>query len=98
MREQIDHLIALSRRPNVVLQVVPFRFGGHAGAGGPFSILRFAGASDVPDIVYLEQLTSALYLDKRTDVEDYLATMDLLCVQALQPRETVNFLRELPGA
>lgn len=102
MVEQIEHLIDLSRRPNIVLQVVPFRFGGHAGAGGPFSILRFAGESDVPDIVYLEQLTSALYLDKRTDVDDYLATMDLLCVQALQPRETVTFLRdlrrELPGA
>jgi transcriptional regulator with XRE-family HTH domain len=97
MREQIDHLITMSERPNVVIQVVPFRFGGHAGAGGPFSILRFAGASDVPDIVYLEQLTSALYLDKRTDVDDYLATMDLLCVQALEPRETVNFLRDLRG-
>jgi transcriptional regulator with XRE-family HTH domain len=97
MREQIDHLITMSERPNVVIQVVQFRFGGHAGAGGPFSILRFAGASDVPDIVYLEQLTSALYLDKRTDVDDYLATMDLLCVQALEPRETVNFLRDLRG-
>ncbi len=95
MGDQIEHLIAMSERPNVVLQVVPFRFGGHAGAGGPFSILRFAGESDVPDIVYLEQLTSALYLDKRTDVDDYLATMDLLCVQALQPRDTVAFLRDL---
>ena len=92
MREQIDHLIAMSRRRTVVLQLVPFHLGGHAGAGGPFSILRFSGGADLPDVVYLEQLTSALYLDKRTDVDDYLATMELLCVQALPPRETVAFL------
>jgi transcriptional regulator with XRE-family HTH domain len=93
--EQIEHLIAMSARPNVVLQVVPFRFGGHAGAGGPFSILRFAGEADVPDVVYLEQLNSAIYLDKRAEVDDYLATMELLCVQALPPRETVSFLESL---
>lgn len=95
MAEQIEHLVAMAARPHVVLQVVPFARGGHAGAGGPFSILRFARESEVPDVVYLEQLTSALYLDKRSDVDDYLATMELLCVQALPPRETVAFLEGL---
>lgn len=79
-RAQLDHLIALAERPNVRLQVAPFHFGGHAAAGGPFTILRFA-ESDLPDIVYLEQLTSALYLDKRSDVEQYSAVMDRLCTQ-----------------
>lgn len=95
MREQIDHLIAQASRPNIVVQLVPFEIGGHAGAGGPFSILRFARESEVPDIVYLEQLTSALYLDKRSDVDDYLATMELLCVQALPPKDTLGFLEKL---
>ncbi|MDF2979880.1 MAG: putative DNA-binding protein [Actinomycetospora sp.] len=88
MRAQIDHLIDVAERRHVVLQMVPFHLGGHAGAGGPFSILRFPRESAVPDVVYLEQLTSALYLDKRADVEDYLATMEMLCVQALPPQET----------
>lgn len=79
-RAQLDHLIALSERPNVRLQVAPFHFGGHAAAGGPFTILRFA-ESDLPDIVYLEQLTSALYLDRRSDVEQYAQVMDRLCAQ-----------------
>jgi transcriptional regulator with XRE-family HTH domain len=79
-RSQLDHLIALAERPNVRLQVAPFHFGGHAAAGGPFTILRFAEA-DLPDIVYLEQLTSALYLDKRSDVDQYAAVMDRLCAQ-----------------
>jgi hypothetical protein len=40
MRAQIDHLVEVSERRHVILQMVPFRLGGHAGAGGPFSILR----------------------------------------------------------
>ncbi len=79
-RAQLDHLIALAERPNVRLQIAPFHFGGHAAAGGPFTILRFA-EQDLPDIVYLEQLTSALYLDKRQDVDQYAAVMDRLCAQ-----------------
>lgn len=98
MREQVDHLIERASRPNVVVQIVPFEVGGHAAAGGPFSILRFARESEVPDVVYLEQLTSALYLDKRTDVDDYLATMELLCVQALQPKDTLVFLEKMRGS
>jgi transcriptional regulator with XRE-family HTH domain len=88
MRAQVEHLIEVSERRNVVIQMVPFHLGGHAGAGGPFSILRFPRESQVPDVVYLEQLTSALYLDKRADVDDYQATMELLCVQALSPAAT----------
>jgi transcriptional regulator with XRE-family HTH domain len=79
-RAQLDHLLELSERPRVRLQVAPFHFGGHAAAGGPFTILRFA-EPDLPDIVYLEQLTSALYLDKRSDVEQYAQVMDRLCAQ-----------------
>ncbi|MEJ2860608.1 helix-turn-helix domain-containing protein [Actinomycetospora flava] len=95
MREQLDHLIDASEHRGVVVQMVPFHLGGHAGAGGPFSILRFPRESAVPDVVYLEQLTSALYLDKRADVDDYLATMELLCVQALAPDATRDALRAL---
>jgi transcriptional regulator with XRE-family HTH domain len=81
MRGQLRHLIEITESPNVTLQVVPFELGGHAAAGGPFSILRFA-ERDLPDVVYLEQLTSALYLDKREDVDHYLAVMERLCVGA----------------
>ena len=57
----------------------PFNVGGHAAAGGAFSILRFP-ERDLPDVVYVEQLTSALYLDKREDVDHYAAAMERLCV------------------
>jgi hypothetical protein len=84
------------RRPmggRAVLQVVPFRAGGHAAAGGAFSILRFPDR-DLPDVVYVEQLNSALYLDKREDVEQYAAAMEALSITALPPVKSTAFLRE----
>lgn len=91
MREQIQYLIEMADLPNVTIQVLPLYSGAHAAIGGPFSILRFA-EPDLPDIVYLEQLTSALYLDKSQDVQHYLLIMDRLCVQAKSPTETIRFL------
>lgn len=94
MRAQLERLIEATSMPNVTLQIVPFQRGGHAAAGGQFSILRFA-EPDLPDIVYMEQLTSAVYLDKREDVDKYLAVMEQLCVEAAQPNRTVTLLKEI---
>lgn len=91
MRAQIQHLLERAELPNVTLQAIPFYSGGHAAVGGPFSILRFS-EPDLPDIVYLEQLTSSLYLDKIQDVQHYQVVMDRLCVQAKSPAETTRFL------
>jgi transcriptional regulator with XRE-family HTH domain len=94
MRGQIQALIAATKQPNVRLQVIPFNAGGHAGAGGSFSILRFAD-SELPDIVYVEQLTTALYLDKREDVDHYAAALERLCVEADPPTHTADILAEI---
>jgi transcriptional regulator with XRE-family HTH domain len=82
MRGQLGRLMETGAQVNVSLQVIPLTRGGHAAAGGPFTILRF-GEPDLPDVVYLEQLTSALYLDKRETVDHYLEVMERLCVEAL---------------
>jgi transcriptional regulator with XRE-family HTH domain len=94
LRTQLQRLIEVADRPNVTMQLMPYHVGGHAAAGGPFSILRFP-QPDLPDIVYLEQLTSALYLDKRPDVDRYLAVMDQLSVQSEPPDRTPRLLKEL---
>ncbi|MGH8967413.1 MAG: Scr1 family TA system antitoxin-like transcriptional regulator, partial [Actinomycetes bacterium] len=86
--------LEMSELPNVILQVLPFRLGAHAAAGGPFTILRFA-EPDLPDVVYLEQLNSAVYQDKRSDVEDYLAVMERVSVQAETPLRSKDMLRRL---
>jgi Domain of unknown function (DUF5753)/Helix-turn-helix domain len=94
MRAQLKHLIDATMTSNVTLQIVPFLRGGHAAAGGPFSILRFS-EPDLPDIVYMEQLTSSLYLEKREDVDHYLAVIERLCVEAEPVKATVPFLERI---
>lgn len=94
MRAQLEHLVAVTKLPNVTLQVMPFRSGGHAAEGQPFVILRFA-ESDLPDVVYLEQLTSALYLERPEDVDHYALVMDRLAVQAEKPDKTADFITRI---
>jgi hypothetical protein len=94
MRAQLEHLAEVAALPHVTVQMVPFGRGGHAAAGGSFTILRFA-EEEVPDVVYIEQLTSALYLEGRQDVERYLQVMHDLSVQALTPSRTAGFLSEI---
>jgi transcriptional regulator with XRE-family HTH domain len=91
---QVRHLIKMAELPNITVQIVPFRTGGHVAAGGPFTILRFT-EPDLPDIVYLEQLTSAVYLDKKHETDNYLLVMDRLCVEAQPPTDTTRFLTEI---
>jgi transcriptional regulator with XRE-family HTH domain len=92
MREQIRHLIEMTDHPAVTIQVLPFEVGGHSACGGPFTILRF-GEPDLTDVVYVEQLTTALYLDKPSDVDRYLDSMEQLCLQAAAPTSTAKLLR-----
>lgn len=91
MRDQLDHLIVAGRRPNVTVQVVPFERSDAAASGGPFTLLRFS-EPDLSDVVYLEQLTSALYLDKRADAEVYLKIVDRLAAGALTPRQSAELI------
>ncbi|MBB6376483.1 transcriptional regulator with XRE-family HTH domain [Pseudonocardia eucalypti] len=94
MQAQLGHLLDLSELPNVTLQTVPFHAGGYAAAGGPFIVLRFADP-DVADIVYLEQLTSALYLDKPVDVDIYAMVIDRISAAAISAAETRSLLVKL---
>jgi transcriptional regulator with XRE-family HTH domain len=94
MREQMERLIWIAGQRHVTVQVVPLARGGHAAAGGSFGILRFA-ENDLPDVVYIEQLTSALYLERRNDVDHYLEVMNRLSAEALTPAGTTRFLKEI---
>jgi transcriptional regulator with XRE-family HTH domain len=97
MRGQLKHLADMTQRPNVTIQVIPFQVGGHSAAGGPFSILRFA-EPDLPDVVYLEQLTSALYLDKPDAVDSYLRVMERICMEAATPAASSEIIANLLDA
>jgi transcriptional regulator with XRE-family HTH domain len=94
MRGQLEHLIYIAELPHVTVQLLPFSVGGHAAAGGPITILRFPQA-ELPDVVYLEQLISALYLDKSSDTYRYGHLMNRLAIEAEQPATTQRLLRRI---
>ena len=96
MRAQLKHLIELSQQPNVAIQILPFKAGGHAAAGGPFSVLHFA-ESDLSDVVYLEQLATAQYLEKPDMVRKYQAVMESLRLEAATPADSRQRLQALLG-
>jgi len=93
MRQQLEHLLKMIELPHVTLQVAPFEVTA-AAAGTPVTLLRF-GDPDLPDKVYLEHLTNAVYLDKPSDVDQYTLIINRLCAEACQPRETAAFIEQL---
>ncbi|WP_081512089.1 helix-turn-helix domain-containing protein [Nocardia donostiensis] len=92
--EQMDRLLDAARQPHITVQVLADHVGGPALADGAFTMLRFAEA-DLPDIVYLQQLTGALYLDKRADLDAYRAVANQLSVHASPPEATPGLLAAL---
>ncbi len=94
MKAQIKALIEASRAPNIRLQIIPFHSGGHAAAGGSFTILRFP-EPDLPDVVWVEHLTSSIYIDKREDVDVYAIAMERVCIDAEPPSNTADILEKL---
>jgi transcriptional regulator with XRE-family HTH domain len=96
MRGQLRRLVEVAGLPNVAVRVIPLAVGAHAGVGGSFAALSFAEAG-VPDVVYVEQLTSALHLERQPAVDHYLAILSRLSMKALSPERTVAFLGEVTG-
>jgi transcriptional regulator with XRE-family HTH domain len=94
MRAQLERLVEAAEQPNVTLQVLPLGVGAHPALVGAFSVLRFAD-QELPDVVYVEHLTSALYLSKPEDVDQYLHVMESICVRSAPPARTTEILNKL---
>ncbi|GAA4518037.1 helix-turn-helix transcriptional regulator [Actinoallomurus oryzae] len=93
MRHQLEELVAATKLPNLTLQVTPFAAGGHTALNG-FSILRFPDPQ-MTDVIYVEQLTNALYLDKREEVDAYLLAMERLSIISASPDESVDIINRI---
>ncbi|MEU8760536.1 helix-turn-helix transcriptional regulator [Streptomyces sp. NPDC048659] len=94
MRAQLDRLLEASELPNVTLQIAEFGSGHHPGTYGPFVLFRFA-MPELPDMVYSEYLTGAVYLDARPEVASHLEVMDRMAAQAATAQRTKEVLRNL---
>jgi transcriptional regulator with XRE-family HTH domain len=96
LRDQLEHLMEVTRMSNVSLQILPFELGG-SQAENAFALLRFAEA-ELPDVVYLEHLCGALYLDKVDEVEVYSKAAHRLVVEAETPDQTRRTIAKVLAA
>ncbi|MBZ6145477.1 helix-turn-helix domain-containing protein [Streptomyces olivaceus] len=87
MREQLEHVAEMSQLPHITVQVLPFDVGAHPGINGQYSILEFADAAD-SSVVYIEGVTSDLYLEKAPDVQKYTVMYEHLRAQALNVEQS----------
>ncbi|MER5951346.1 helix-turn-helix transcriptional regulator [Streptomyces sp. NPDC001904] len=94
MREQLEHLVEQSQRPHVTVQVIPFEMGAHPGLNGQYAILEFPDAAD-SSVVYIEGVTSDLYLEKANDVQKYSVMYEHLRAQALNVEQSRQFISEI---
>ncbi|EST27473.1 helix-turn-helix domain-containing protein [Streptomyces sp. NPDC001118] len=94
MREQLDHLIEMSQLPHVTVQVLPFEVGAHPGLNGQYAILEFTDAAD-SSVVYLEGVTSDLYLEKAQDVQKYAVMYEHLRAQSLNVEQSRQFIAKV---
>lgn len=94
MRAQLRRLVEAADLPNVTLQVLPFDVGAHAGMDGTFTILDFPEAGD-PDVVYAENATGGLFLEKHEELRKYIFIFDHIRAGALRPEESVALLAKL---
>ena len=94
MVEQLERLIELSQLPHVPIQVMPFEMGAHPGVNGQYAILEFPDAAD-SSVVYLEGVTSDLYLEKPSDVQSYSVMYEHLRAEALNPDQTREFIEKV---
>ncbi|OAR23079.1 transcriptional regulator [Streptomyces sp. ERV7] len=94
MRGQLDRLLEAAELPHVTLQLAEFATGHHPGTYGPFVLFRFA-VPELPDMVYSEYLTGAVYLDARPEVATHLEVMDRMAAQAATAQRTKEILADL---
>lgn len=94
MRRQLEHLIKAAQEPNVIVQVIPYSAGAHAGMPGSFALLDFPNPAD-PDVVHIDSLAGDLFLEKEADIRRYRLLFDHLRAVASSPDQSTTMLGAL---
>lgn len=96
MREQLDHLVTMSERSHITIQVLPFSTGGTPAMGSPFIVLSFSEQQH-PDVAFSEHLTGCVYVEDGDDVTSYNLNFGALQEKALAPAASIEFITTLAG-
>lgn len=94
MAEQLRHLLDRTNRPHITFQVLPYSVGAHPGMHGAFAVMAFPDAAD-PELVYIENMAGALYLEKEADIRRYAEMFDQLRAAALNPADSRRLVATL---
>jgi hypothetical protein len=97
MRKQLDHLLEVAQRPHVRLVVIPLRHGGHAGLGGIFALLEFAGAAD-PDVVFIESTVKDFVVRDEDVTAAYHDIMEAIIAAGLTREAAYDEVRRIRTA
>ncbi|GLZ04462.1 transcriptional regulator [Actinomadura sp. NBRC 104412] len=92
MRSQLEHLVEVSRHPNIMLQVVPEGIGGYAGSGGSFTILGFPDGSEV---AYIEAAGVGQVLEGDTEIAGCHIRYDLIRGHALPVELSLQLIKSI---
>jgi plasmid maintenance system antidote protein VapI len=99
MREQLDHLVELSRRKNIFLQVMPFDMppGRRGPVDRPFALIRVPspGVFGPLEVLYVEIAGEVRYLDDKGPLAAHEAQWARLSNNALRFDETRDFLQQV---
>lgn len=96
LRRQLEHVLKLVELPHVTLQVMPLDAEAYPAQAGPFVILRYSNSVD-PDVVYLETHVGGLYLERQSELSNYVAMMDHLRAHALDPEGSIQVISDRIG-
>lgn len=94
MFRQLEHLLELNELSNITIQILPFAHGGHAAPGGPITLLR-SWCHDLPDMIFLEQLDSAVYPERTGQLEYHRHALNVLATQSAPPQDTPSLLTQM---
>ncbi|MEN2420433.1 helix-turn-helix transcriptional regulator [Streptomyces rimosus] len=91
MRKQLEQLIDVAGMPNVRLQILPYRAGGHPCISGPFNIVSFA-ENEAVDVVHVDGIASTVWVEHAADSATYSAYFDRTARLSLAPRDSVTLI------
>jgi transcriptional regulator with XRE-family HTH domain len=93
MREQMRHLIEMSQRSAIVLQVIPSSVAVHDGLrGAGFTI---ADLEDSPRVAYQDTAVRGQIVDDRDDVAVLMGIWDRLRAEALPRKASLTLIEEV---
>ena len=91
MYDQLTQVLELAKRDTIIVQVIPFRAGAHAGFAGPMVIAGFDGA----EVAYVDNALRGDVVEKADDIASIRRLWQKLSAKALSEDESEEMIKEV---